>query len=316
MTEPLPHAGTKRPYSSIAEGQPHKKRRVRHRLHHVQRLPQDVEPASQDPASVQTQLLRSITAALTIAGFDSVTSSALEMFRSHTEEYMLRFSTYIRTSMHGGRRARPAPPDFNMALSLMPNTSSASLLRPHLKLLIPEGISYPSIPEPIPAPRPAPDLSALLRPLTSSLLPNYIPKHFPPLPPQHSWKQTPVFPERETDPRKMREKATEEGMLAEQALRRLATAAKSGALKAEKKRSNALSGPGKARDARLTKVDKRLDLFADVMGEIGGKADAEGDLSMAVEGATDALKDGIDVGMPEGVVVNYEMGLWRHGRHE
>jgi transcription initiation factor TFIID subunit 8 len=306
----------KRRFSSLAddEAQPRKRPRITRRLRHIQHKPANVEPAPQDAVFTQSQLLRSITAILTAVGFDSVKPSALEMFRSHTEEYMLRLGTYIRTSMHSGRRTRPVAQDFSMALSLMPNAATASLLKPQLKLSIPESISYPSIPAPDPPPAPAPDFSALLEPLTTTQPPKYIPPHFPALPPQHSWKATPVFPERETDPRKMREKATQEGMLAEQALRKLASAAKAGALKAEKRRSSVLSGPGKVRDAVHRRREDVKDTFADVMKDIGG-GDEEGDLSMEVDGAGDADGDGVDVGMPEGVVVNYDMGHWRHSGH-
>lgn len=49
----------------------------------------------------------------------------------------------------------------------------------------------------------------------------FAPKHFPALPSKHTHKVTPEFPEREQDPRKVRERATEEGRLGEEALRRL-----------------------------------------------------------------------------------------------
>lgn len=82
------HAGVKRPHSSsTASGQiPHKKRRVHHVLQHVQTRPKDIEPAPQDPVFAQGQLLKSIGAALLMAGFDSVKASALEMFRAEVEE--------------------------------------------------------------------------------------------------------------------------------------------------------------------------------------------------------------------------------------
>ncbi|TKA78556.1 hypothetical protein B0A55_02821 [Friedmanniomyces simplex] len=298
----------KRPLpSSGREQQPRKRRRTTHTLRHVQRRPENVEPAPPDPAFAQGQLLRSISAALNAVGFDGVKPTALEMFRSHTEEYMLRFAAYIRTSMQAQRRTRPVAQDFSMALSLMPNTATASLLKPHLGLPIPESISYPSITDPAPPEAPIPDFSALLQPLTTASRPRYIPTHFPALPPKHSWVHTPVYAEREKDARKMREKATQEGMLAEQALRKLATAAKAGALNAEKRRGNALSGPGKVRNGTAVskRVEDRRDTFVDVMKEVGG-VEEEGELDM--EGANgDALEDGIDTGMPDGVVVNYNM---------
>ncbi|KAK5114573.1 hypothetical protein LTR85_010150 [Meristemomyces frigidus] len=317
MAESLPHAGTKRPYSSTDEQQQqaHKKQRV-HRLHHVQRMPHHVEPAPQGSCAptgadvTREQLHRSVGAALVMAGFDSARPEALEMLKMHTEEYMLQFAQYVRSSMQGGRRVRPTAPDFSMALSLMPNASTASLLKPQLGLLVPESISYPSIPEPELVDGPAADLSSLLQPLSTLRPQTYIPKHFPPLPPKHTWMETPVYTEREKDARKMRELMTQEGMLAEQALRKLATAAKASALNAERRKSSALSGPGKVRNGKEKRQESRADGFADVLKDIGGQDEAVG-----MDGANDAIaQEGIDVLMPEGVAVNYDMGHWRHGR--
>ena len=52
------------------------------------------------------------------------------------------------------------------------------------------------------------------------------PSSLPPLPSAHTYKDTAVYPHRETDTRRIRELATEEGKLGEQALRRLAGAVK------------------------------------------------------------------------------------------
>ena len=57
-----------------------------HHLSHIQQLPADTEPAAQDEAFIQAQLLRSICTALTIVGYGSVKPSALEMFRAEVEE--------------------------------------------------------------------------------------------------------------------------------------------------------------------------------------------------------------------------------------
>jgi transcription initiation factor TFIID subunit 8 len=62
------------------------KQKVHHHLRHVQHTPEAVEPAPQDPEFAEGQLLKSIGAALTLAGFDTVKPTALEMFRAHTEE--------------------------------------------------------------------------------------------------------------------------------------------------------------------------------------------------------------------------------------
>lgn len=67
-------------------------------LQHVQQIPEAVEPAPQDPEYAEGQLLKSITAALTLAGFDSVKPTALEMFRAHAEEceHMRYINTHER----------------------------------------------------------------------------------------------------------------------------------------------------------------------------------------------------------------------------
>ena len=95
---------------------------------------------------------------------------------------------------------------------------------------LPTALRNPSIPEPDPAPAPASDFSHLLQPLMRTHIPEYIPKHFPQLPPQHAWKQTSVFPKREHGAQ-LRERAMEEGIQAELALRKLAAAAKSGQMR-------------------------------------------------------------------------------------
>jgi len=86
-------AGSKRPHSdSFATSPPTKRRKViRKGPRHVQSRPAHVEVAPPDPVFAQAQLMRSISAALTLVGFDSVTPSALEMFRGATEECMSSF---------------------------------------------------------------------------------------------------------------------------------------------------------------------------------------------------------------------------------
>ncbi|KAK5161517.1 hypothetical protein LTS14_001313 [Recurvomyces mirabilis] len=293
--------------SSAARERPREKRQVVRNLQHTQHRPEHVEPVPPSAAFTQAQMLKSIGAALTAAGFDGVQPAALEMFRSHTEEYMLHFATYIRTSMNSGRRMTPIAQDFSMALSLTPNTASASLLRPQLQLPLPESISYPSIPEPDPAEPALPDFSGLLHSLTSRSQPGYIPSHFPALPPKHSWQQTPVFPKREKDVRQMREEATKEGMLAEQALRKLATAAKAGAEKAEKRRGNILSGPGKARGGVSGKwAAGKEESFADLLSD--GGVVGEGGVRMGQAGDRGSNEGGTD-----NAVVNYDLSHWRRG---
>ncbi|KAF2719643.1 hypothetical protein K431DRAFT_286445 [Polychaeton citri CBS 116435] len=319
-------AGQKRPHSSSESDNPQtkaistKRRRVQHHSKQLAALPQHVEPVPQDPALVSGQLLRSITTALALAGFDSVKASALESFRAATEEYMVNFCSHVRTSMQHGRRTRPTALDFELALGSVANTSTASLLRPQFSLHLPDEVAAPTMPGPEAAPLEPVDLSELLAPLIPEHPPSYVPRHFPQLPPSHAWKSTPEFPSRERDSRKMREKAMEEGQMAEAALRRLAAAHKMGLAKVERRRSIVpLSGPGKARfmqgmrRARRGKeqVDGKavfVDALRDLMGDSGsiGEADA-----MILDGG--GREKGADLRMPEGVVVNHNMAHWRKG---
>nr|POE56255.1 transcription initiation factor tfiid subunit 8 [Quercus suber] len=306
MIEPSLLARTKRSLSPTMDERPTKKQRVHHAIHHTQPVPSHLEPATQDPVFVQGQLLKAISAALVVAGFDGVNSTALEMFRSHTEAYMLKFLEYAKTSMHVSRRSKATAVDFALALSLMPNTATASRVQPQLALKLPDGVACPSIPQPNQELSPAPDFSHLLSALAPSDQKDYIPKHFPLLPPRHAWMETPVFLEREIDSRKMREKATQEGMLAEQALRKLAAAAKAGAMKAERNRTSMLRGPG--RSSNTKRQAKKEEIFTDLLKDIGASEEAE-DAEKNVDVAMGSVE--VDVGMPEGVVVNYDMGHWR-----
>lgn len=231
---------------------------------------------------------------------------------------MLHFLHLARTSMRSSRRNQPTALDFASAMALLPNASTASLLTPQLKVLLPNEISCPVIEDPDPAPAPAHDFSTLLQPLVTPNVPEYIPRHFPKLPPQHAWKSTPVFPKREHDARKMRERATEEGILAEQALRKLAAAAKTGAVQMEKRREHTLSGPGRKVETKdsqraSSKLGVDEDLYGDMMREVQGTKASSDSMELGLEGMNELREEGIDPGMPEGVLVNSEMGAWRRG---
>jgi len=62
-------------------------------------------------------------------------------------------------------------------------------------------------------------LTKLLSDTTQQKLPNL--QHFPNLPSKHTYQFESIYKSRETDPRKVRERATEEGRLGEGALRKL-----------------------------------------------------------------------------------------------
>jgi len=205
-------------------------RTVHHGIQHKQPLAQESLSGMQDEMSFQSQLLRAISLSLTSAGFDSIHPTALEAFRAEAELYMLQFLKTVRSSMTCSRRTAPTPQDF--ALALAHSGLSSSALLPFLNTPSELSVCQPQIP-PIPAPEPSPpSLENVLGPELSSSSErqqrHYVPQHLPTLPSRHTWQATPVYPKREEDARKIRERATQEGVIAEQALRRLMAASKSG----------------------------------------------------------------------------------------
>ena len=55
-------------------------------------------------------------------------------------------------------------------------------------------------------------------------------------------------------------------------------------------------------------------MFADMMKQVGGSdADEDAVMELGTDGVNDLREEGMDVGMPEGVVVNWDMGGWRQG---
>ncbi|KAJ9244561.1 transcriptional regulator family: Bromodomain transcription factor [Paecilomyces variotii] len=206
-------------------------KRIKRHYHHHHRLqypvaPELPEPAITDEVSVDHLLNRSIGQVLREVGFDLADPVALDGFRNAAEEYILRFAAYVRQSMLSSRRLQPIPPDFEHALRQ--SFVSVDDLSPYLK-------SLPAV-EPVrtllPSPPPEEDAFTALPSLGPALSGEedrvrsaYIPKHFPEFPSKHTYRHTPVFTDREHDPRKIRERATEDGRLGEEALRKLARAA-------------------------------------------------------------------------------------------
>ena len=132
--------------------------------------------------------------------------------------------------MQAARRTVPIPPDFDSALNVL------DLPQPDDQL-----ITYRTKPQTNPTLYPTPppedsfhdntelptdflgpelDGKAALKRFT------FTTSTLPPLPSAHTYKDTAVYAQRETDSRKLRELATEEGKLGEQALRKLAGAVK------------------------------------------------------------------------------------------
>jgi hypothetical protein len=153
--------------------------------------------------------------------------------------------------MLSARRTAPIPTDFESAMRCLDLPWPDDQLNPFT--------TQPTInPSLLPTPPPEDAFHRQFQLPTSLLGPgldgradkrkdHYIPSHFPPFPSQHTYKDTPVFPAREVDPRRIRELATEEGKLGEEALRKLA-----GAVKAE----NTISAGPEIQDDATAKVQK------------------------------------------------------------
>ena len=128
----------------------------------------------------------------------------------------------VRQSMLSCRRTEPIPQDFLQAL----HTHQLSLrsLIPHLDPPVPpERSQFPLQSEPVQEDeyQQLRLLGPILNDTPNEQLKSYVPQHFPELPSSHTYKSTTDFPNRDVDPRKVRERATEEGRLGEEALRRL-----------------------------------------------------------------------------------------------
>jgi hypothetical protein len=181
--------------------------------------------------------------------------------------------------------------------------------------------TQPPFSPPEPADPPPPDLDLLLGPELSGRADKesrtYIPPHLPPFPPKHAWKATPVYTNRENDPRKIREKATEEGILAEQSLRKLMAAQKAG-LQRNKAR--------KQRKSKRLKESEALwqEAMKDLINEEETRAEAERRrfedamdedeaLELAPQQSTQSKADKANraASLQEGAHINYEQKFMR-----
>ncbi len=135
---------------------------------------------------------------------------------------MAHFLTDVRQSMLSSRRVQAIPQDFLQAL----HTHQLSLrsLIPHLDPPVSASRSQFALPVETVEDEKNHALPFLGPGLNGGLDERsklYVPLHFPAFPSKHTYKATPEFPEREKDPRRIRERATEEGRMGEEALRRL-----------------------------------------------------------------------------------------------
>ena len=220
---------------------------------------------------------------------------------------MAHYLADVRQSMLSSRRMQATPEDFLQAL----HTHQLSLhsLQPHLTPPIPPKRSQYPLQTDGPDDGTQERQLLLLGPLLNSgvdqTVKKFIPKHFPGLPSKHTYKETAEFSEREQDPRKIRERATEEGRLGEEALRKLVgQAAAHPAAEALQK--------GKKQTAR----EKRDQMWRETMAAVaqGDSNTADGDTAM---GGVEKGKQ--QEGQPVSLVfcghvgsaVNYEKKYWR-----
>lgn len=265
----------------------------------------------QDDFLPQGQLLRAIALTLNAAGFDGATPGALEALRADTEQYILRLMGGVQSSMTANRRTKPSPQDFMMGLASQ-NVTSSSLL-PHIKLHAPPSVTQPPLSLPSPPEPPPPTLESILGQGLSGRTEKskrpYIPRHFPDLPSRHTWCHTQANTGRVTDPRQIRERATEEGVLAEQALRKLMLA-----------RSTGLQNRARGMDRQSKAARRRDEIWEATMKMVMETDEAERKLQehddMDVDFGSD---DGYGVDsfekarrdMDDAVMVNYEKRYWR-----
>ncbi|CAG8266988.1 unnamed protein product [Penicillium salamii] len=218
----------KRPASSEGPQDTKRLKRHYHHHHHLQQpvaLTPATEPAVQDDAHIDHLMTRAIGQTLKETGFDVAQPAALSSLCSATEEYVLRLSGFIRQSMLSSRRIQPIPNDFEHALKRA-NLDLNDLL-PHLKPAPSDALA----PQFLPSPPPENEITKSLPFLTALSSEDdratraYIPQHFPSFPSKHTYSASAVFIERDGDPRKIRERAAEDGRHGEEALRKLASAA-------------------------------------------------------------------------------------------
>lgn len=218
---------------------------------------------------------------------------------------MMNFLSTVNHSMTSSRRTTAIPQDFIFALAEAGIASHH--LEPHLDLRIPPSISSPAIPPPPPAESAPSSLAPMLGDeLSKSTSPqySYIPSHFPPLPSRHAWQDTSLFTSRITDQRRIRELATDEGVKAEQALRKLTAA--------NKIRSRA-QPTDKAKDQLWQ------DTISDLLGDeapVGRGLDADGDIKLdSFDGqGEDRAATAEMMRSGGGLLVNHDRGHWRRGR--
>jgi len=209
--------------------------------------------------------------------------------------------------MRHGRRSQPLPQDFMQTLAHFDLRSS--LLEADLDLNVPaQATQLPLLPPTMPPVSKAYVAANVFDKQESSTTTEkierrYIPAHFPSFPSEHTFRTTPVYTQREIDARKIREQATQEGMQAEKALRKLMAASKAAA-------NSRRRGLGSDTQRLQREEVWRETLDAVKLEDDRTKALGRGDSAMfSLDGASDMP----DAGMGA-VEVNYDRMFERRGR--
>lgn len=159
-----------------------------------------------------------------------IESVALEALRNAMDEFVQNLCSKVHRSMIAARRVVPIPPDFDSAFYALDLPLPDDQLTPYETK---HEINPPLLPTP-----PAEDEFHNTHELPQRLLGPELSRQqdlkkfsfntssLPPVPSAHTYRDTPVFLDREKDSKRIRELATEEGKLGEQALRKLAGAVK------------------------------------------------------------------------------------------
>ncbi|KAJ5181400.1 hypothetical protein N7449_011547 [Penicillium cf. viridicatum] len=307
-------AHVKRPSPSIDQKNPKRIKRHYHHHHRLQEpvvLPSTSEPVVQDDTHLDQLMNRAVGQTLKDSGFELADPAALSSLCSATEEYMLRLSTFIRQSMLSARRVQPIPQDFDHALKrfrLNPDD-----LLPHLKS-VPSDKPTPTL---LPSPPPENEISKSLPFLTALSSEDdranrpYIPKHFPSFPSKHTYSATAVFIGRDNDPRKIRERAAEDGRHGEEALRKLASAAF---------RDNQTGSTGRDKKLWGRRTDSMESMFEKTIKGLSKKHGKEAhgtfpssamDIDSGHPADADKSRLKLSWNMELGPIVNCERDLWR-----
>ena len=217
---------------------------------------------------------------------------------------MAHYLADVRQSMLSCRRLQPIPQDFLQAL----HTHQLSLrsLLPHLDPPVVPSKSQFSVDIESTDSKDQEAYRSISRLLAGSRTDEtkkYIPSHFPELPDQHTYQATPDYPIREQDPRKVRERATEEGRLGEAALRKLVTA---GTIRPPEQPQ------GKKRT--LTPREKRNQMWIETMAAVYRESNRTNDSMMDVDKGKQKEDDQVSLPLPAMHLssgVNAEKQYWR-----